>query len=677
MGVEVKPLFWIAAATGLLIVLLPAAAAADGNGRIAFASNGRISSVDPAGGAEADLGPGTAPAWSPDGGRLAFLDGGTSVMNADGSGRRLLHTGNDRRPVWSPDGTRLAFVTDTGGTGALAVLDVASGATRVVVPAGVQLSWPPSWSPDGTQLAYTEGAAVDLALVGADGSGHRTLSGGTGLDAGPAWSPDGGQIAYLHAPPGELAAVYLVAPGGGPPRRLTGTYASPTGVAATSPAWSPDSTRVAFTASHTIAYTRVGPIVSNEVHVIDADGTVEHRLTRADAAPGFELPTWSPDGRRILFQSGGTAFLMNADGTCENRVTERPAQSPTWQPLPGVPPVPQLRCADLELTVSQERGSMAADGEETFRVAVKNLENEPATGVRLEAPAPQGGSLVAASTDRGSCTLDGGALACSLGELPVGYGALVTVLVRGSAVGVVSTTARTTANEPDGDQANNVGRLAVTVLLCTFVARDAGDRLVGTPGADSMCGRAGQDAIYGLAGNDVIDAGLGADRVFPGPGRDIVHLRAGADFVDARDDRRDTIDCGGERDLVLADSVDVVNRDCEAVAGPQIARCKTIGTMRSDELITGRGADSVCALAGNDEIHTLRGDDAVDAGGGNDTLDGGPGRDLLLGGEGYDTIFARDGQRDRVRCGPQYDIVLADTRDLVATNCELVRRRGR
>jgi Ca2+-binding RTX toxin-like protein len=180
--------------------------------------------------------------------------------------------------------------------------------------------------------------------------------------------------------------------------------------------------------------------------------------------------------------------------------------------------------------------------------------------------------------------------------------------------------------------------------------------------------------IFALAGNDTIDAGLGPDRVYPGPGRDVVRLRAGADFADARDGTRDTIDCGGERDLVLVDAVDAV-RDCDDVASPQIHRCKTIGTMSSDELTGSSVTNWVCALAGNDEIHTFGGNDAVDAGSGNDTLDGGKGRDLLLGGDGYDTIFARDGARDRIRCGPQFDVVMADRLDLVARSCERVVRR--
>jgi hypothetical protein len=56
-------------------------------------------------------------------------------------------------------------------------------------------------------------------------------------------------------------------------------------------------------------------------------------------------------------------------------------------------------------------------------------------------------------------------------------------------------------------------------------------------------------------------------------------------------------------------------------------------------------------------------------------LQGGPGRDVLRGGPGNDTLLARDRSRDSVRCGAGRDLVLADLRDVVARDCEVVRVR--
>ena len=654
-----------------LISLLPAGATGGpGNGKLVLTSEARLFAIDPISGVESDLGPGSAASWSPDGTKIAFLAGGMGVfvMNADGGARRLLHAGEDRQPVWSPDGSRVAFVQAQQNGGSLVVVEVETGAAKVLASPSVQGSWPPSWSPDGTRIAYTEGPS-DLAVVGADGSGHRVLVGGTEVEVGPAWSPDGTKIAFMRGATSALPALHVVDANGGSLRRLAHTASYVFNLPGTPvPAWSPDGTRIAFTGTTILGYTRYGPTYSNDVYVVDAEGTLERRLT---STGGNTSAVWSPDGRRIAFNG---VYIMNPDGSCETKIGPRPGHSPAWQTVADAPPAPLLVCADLDVTVHGERGAVAAGGEETFQISVKNLENIQATGVRLDAESPTGGSFVSATPERGACSLQNGALACELGALRVGETVGVKVLARAAGVGAFSTAVRATAPEPDGYQPNNVRQLRFDALPCTTVGGPDGSTVVGTRGRDTICTLHGSDVIHGLAGADWIDAGAGPDRVFPGAGRDRVMLRAGADFVDALDRERDTIECGGERDLVLADPVDRIGRGCELVARPEISRCKTMGTGRSDELVGTPHSDSVCALPGNDEIHTLAGADAVDAGSGNDTIVGGPGRDLLLGGEGYDRIVARDGARDRIRCGPQFDTVVADRLDIIR-GCERVIRR--
>ena len=59
-----------------------------------------------------------APAWSPDGRRIAFVsnrDGNDEiyVMNADGTAvtRLTMNPGEDGGPIWSPDGKQILFVS--------------------------------------------------------------------------------------------------------------------------------------------------------------------------------------------------------------------------------------------------------------------------------------------------------------------------------------------------------------------------------------------------------------------------------------------------------------------------------------------------------------------------------------------------------------------------------------
>jgi hypothetical protein len=83
---------------------------------------------------------------------------------------------------------------------------------------------------------------------------------------------------------------------------------------------------------------------------------------------------------------------------------------------------------------------------------------------------------------------------------------------------------------------------------------------------------------------------------------------------------------------------------------------------RGDDMLAGSGGDDVIiGKAGNDRLRGL---------GGNDTLVAGPGRDRLMGGRGDDTINSRDRARDIAGCGPGWDMVVADTKDVVPASCE-------
>jgi hypothetical protein len=107
------------------------------------------------------------------------------------------------------------------------------------------------------------------------------------------------------------------------------------------------------------------------------------------------------------------------------------------------------------------------------------------------------------------------------------------------------------------------------------------------------------------------------------------------------------------------------------LAKPRVARA----TQRPDRLVGTPGPDTLRGFGGDDTILGLAGNDVLDGGSGNDTLVGGPGRDVLIGGPGDDVLLARDGQRDRIRCGPGRDRVIADRIDVVARDCERVVRR--
>jgi RTX calcium-binding nonapeptide repeat (4 copies) len=111
-------------------------------------------------------------------------------------------------------------------------------------------------------------------------------------------------------------------------------------------------------------------------------------------------------------------------------------------------------------------------------------------------------------------------------------------------------------------------RLAVAVTAGALLAGLASAATVnGTPRADVLSGTARADVLDGRAGNDTLLGLSGADVMVGGPGRDAIAGGRGDDRVPAHGDgTRDRIGCGAGRDIVTADTADIVQRDCEVVS---------------------------------------------------------------------------------------------------------------
>jgi TolB protein len=207
----------------------------------------------------------------------------------------------------------------------------------------------PAFSPDGRLIVFDAGAS--LALVRPDGSGLRLLPPHGADDGEPAFSPPGGRLAFssngglwvsrrdgsdaqrivrsgsqpVWSTRGWIAfvrngRVWRVRPGGGSLQRLTG-------LAGTSPAWSPHGTKLAFARGDTIL-------------VLDMR---TRKLTHAIGGTGALSIAWSPDGRRIAWTSfdgalwvartnGAQARALVAGGT--NATMSFGASGVDWQPLP-------------------------------------------------------------------------------------------------------------------------------------------------------------------------------------------------------------------------------------------------------------------------------------------------------------------------------------------------------
>jgi Tol biopolymer transport system component len=343
-------------------------------------------------------------------GRIAYANGnsysygssGIWSVSANGTSPKLLTTGaNDSAPAYSPDGARIAF----NRSGGVDVINAdGSGLTALVSGSGSQASnteWQegyddprsgkiipvvriqtyseewrnftsPSFSPDGSQLVLAEdaGRRTDTSICAvkalndgecigfgepgaynnfefhciACGSHLIAINSVTGAPVGeltpvvnerrdsePTYAANG-KIAFARSNAGA-SSIYVINSPGATPLRVT------TGQSDRAPDFSPDSSRIVFDhGSYDIGLTGAA---GGSVALLPLPALPE------ESGGSTNFPTFSPDGSKIAFGrfvygNGGKSesglFTMGLDGSGLTRVAEA-GFGPSWQPLaPDVAP---------------------------------------------------------------------------------------------------------------------------------------------------------------------------------------------------------------------------------------------------------------------------------------------------------------------------------------------------
>jgi TolB protein len=270
-----------------------------------------------------------------------------SVARPGATARRLTSGGNVYSPDYSPDGRRIAYERRGGGPDTIFSMGAdGSAPARVTACAAAPClgSSAPAWSPDGNRLVFERAygpivkdnaAGLDLVTANADGTTEQLLlhlrtreaEGQEPHDA--QWSPDGTRIAVtilnIRAQPRNGSAIYVLDADGSNLRRIT-----PVRLNVGNPDWSPDGKRIVFNSS----YEGQAP---PEIYTVRPDGNGLRRLRREPKESYSLDPVWSPDGGRIALVHGTVdtvphIWTMKPNGRGLRQLTHgpKPDVRPDW-----------------------------------------------------------------------------------------------------------------------------------------------------------------------------------------------------------------------------------------------------------------------------------------------------------------------------------------------------------
>jgi len=227
-------------------------------------------------------------------------------------------------PAWSPDGRKLAYVNFERGNSEIWIQDLSSGAReRISGFRGINSA--PAFSPDGSKLALTlsrtgnpEIYVMDLASKALTQLTHHYA-----IDTSPVWSHDGQWIYFTSDRSGQ-PQIYQMEASGGNAQRVTfeGRYNA-------DPSLSYDDSKLAVTQGAGNVY---------RIALMDRSLTTP-RWSLLSPGALDESPSFAPNAGMLIYAaregSQGLLYAVSADGRVRQRLRQEDAdiRAPAWGPF--------------------------------------------------------------------------------------------------------------------------------------------------------------------------------------------------------------------------------------------------------------------------------------------------------------------------------------------------------